>query len=179
MAEEGLGQEDGVAPVAVAGGLAGFGGVSGAEGEESPQSLRQQVRLISEHNRIASKRGLPTRPTGGALNGTEHAARGSWIIDAVLSREAEAVQLGLEGLVAGSANHGDLFRSQGLPLLDQMGEHGRAAPGQQQLGSSHARGPARGQDDHSDRKWTRSGRPCHTRPNAADFNPSCKHLRCW
>jgi hypothetical protein len=43
-----------------------------------------------------------------------------------------------------------------------MAEDRRAAPGQQQLGLAHPRGPARGQDDHSDRKSACNSRPSHS-----------------
>ena len=56
----------------------------------------------------------------------------------------------LDGLVAGSANDGNLFRPESLPLLDQMAKHRSLPPRQEQLGLSHARGPACGQDDHTE-----------------------------
>ena len=66
--------------------------------------------------------------------------------------------------------------SQSLPLLDQMTQHRSAAPGQQQLGLSHARGSPRGQDDYADGERAVSNRLCHQAqvpPNSAPVARIC------
>src|ERR1035437_1305770 len=128
-----------MAPMAVVRGLAKLRGLRGAEVEHLPQSLRLQVRLISQHNCPVRESRLPSRPLRGALDRTEHAALRGRIANAVLFWEAEAVQFSSDGQVAGSADHGDLVRPERLPLLDQMAEHCSAAPGKQQRGLAHAR----------------------------------------
>src|ERR1017187_5943502 len=99
-----------MAPVAAPRGLADLGGVGGAEVEHLPQSLGPQMGLITQDNRPVRESGLPAPPLHRALNRAEHAALRGGIDNPVHLHKAEAVELRLNSLVAGSADHGNLPR---------------------------------------------------------------------
>ncbi len=60
--------------------------------------------------------------------------------------EREAVQFGVERVVALGMNDCNLPRLQHLPLADQMPKHRRFTPRQKQFWSAHARRCARRED---------------------------------
>lgn len=78
------------------------------ESEEGAQRRGAQLGLVAEGNHPGRQAGPPTIPSGGALDGTEHAAGGIGIDDGLARRETESPQFGEEGAVGAAADDGDL-----------------------------------------------------------------------
>src|SRR6266571_6187376 len=92
-----------------------------------------------------SQPAIPPSPRGGALNGTQHAAFGLRIHNAIGLGETESIQRGADGLIARGMDHNNLMLL--LPLCDQMSEHGCFPPRQKQFWLSHPGRGAGGKDE--------------------------------
>src|ERR1700676_231094 len=135
--------------------------VPGVERDQVSEGFRMEMGLVPENNCPTRQTGLPARPLGGTLDGTEHAALRLWIEDTVLTRETQPIQFGRDRFVIGPTNHGNLGGIQGLPLADEVTDNGGSVPGQQQFGLPHPRGGPRSENNYaqpgSTIGWARMG----------------------
>lgn len=89
----GGGQDDRVPSFAEIGGLADRVGMCEGELQHGGERGHLELGLITQGNNPVRQTGDPALPTGGALDGTEHAFIRMRIEDAIRDRAAEPIQL--------------------------------------------------------------------------------------
>lgn len=121
--------------------------------DQAFQRAGLQMRLIAQRNDPVRDRSFPSRPLRGALDRTKHAALGRRVDDGI-GGCSSAKSLLIKNFVVRGANKSDLCRARICPLVNQMVEDCRPAPGQQELWPAHARGAARAEYDNRELKIT-------------------------
>src|SRR5579859_6774505 len=114
--------------------------VPGVERDQVSEGFGMGMGLVPENYRPTRQTGLPARPSGGTMDGAEHAALRLRIDNTVLTRETQPVQFGKDRFVIGPAYHRNLGGIQDLPLADEVTDNGGSVPGQKQFGLPHPRG---------------------------------------
>lgn len=92
-----FGQQNRVPQAAVPRRLANRFGMARGKIEEGAQRLIFEVGLVSEQDDPMREVRAPTLPSGGGLNGTEHAALRHRVVEAVLRWKVETIQLSRHG----------------------------------------------------------------------------------
>jgi len=129
--------------------LADFFRIARGEFEKRLQGFGFQMRLVAKGYNPVRQLWIPGLPFCGALDGTEHSLFGRRVHDSIFGRVANPIQLSGERSGSGSANNGDLRRSQFSPILQQMPDDGGSPPRQQQLRLAHASRGTRRENDHA------------------------------
>lgn len=122
------------------------------KGQQPPQAVHPQMRLVPQNNGPRGKRPLPTLPIGRADNGAKHPPFRRWVDDAIPLGQPQSCQFASQVFVIRPANDGNLLGAQNSPLPQQAPDDGRFPPRQKQFRPTHARGRARREDDHAKRR---------------------------
>ena len=170
--------------VTLSDGLTDFSRMLDGEVRQRGQSRGLQVRLISQYDGPMRQGRAPPGPASSALDGTEHAATGIWIYDAVRYRKQQAVQLEGQSRILWSADDRNLLCAKTQPHRYQMSEHRCRTPRQQHFRPGHARRTASGQDDGAQGEsaiWKHSVMMPRSRLSASVVNrvPAFSVEFCW
>ena len=124
------GKENRMPAMAVEHRLANRFGMVAMKRQQFTQGFRSQVRLVAQHDGPRIQSASPTIPIRRAHDGTEHAAFGLRIFNAMRRREFQPGQFHGKPCIIGPMDDGDLFGTEGLPLMDDMANDARVTPGQ-------------------------------------------------
>ena len=108
-----------------------------------------QMRLISQRDGPMGQVCPPTWPPGGATEGLRHVGIGIRVHHATGRREIQAIQCHFQLPRPAGVNHHDLVSPQASPQLQQVAQHRRLPPGQQEFGAAHPPGLPGRQNDES------------------------------
>ena len=115
--------------------------------QQFPQNFRPQMRLVAQHEaQVEISRCQPFQFAAQTIELNIPRSGCGFSMRRIWKNAADPVRR--EGNVPGAQHHGDLPRSELLPLRNQMADDRRAAPRQQQFWPAHPRGGASAQNDH-------------------------------